>query len=323
MNSLKITHTSSRISFAEKRIDRLAQPSTLAKPGTAEHSYVPGIEHRTGHFSGWNQLPLYYRCWFPQIEPKAIIALVHGLGSHSGLFDTVAHALVPQGYLVYALDLRGHGRSPGQRGYIRSWQEFRSDIAQFVRHIRSDVGHDVASLPLFLIGHSLGGTISLDYAMHHADMLTGVVAIAPALGCVGISPTRLLISKVLSRLWPRFTLNTGINKGAASRNPAVIERYRNDPLRHTKGTARLAAEFLKTTANMSHNAHNLACPLLILHGGADQVTLPESSDRFFQQVTVRDKTRHEYEGSYHDLHHDINADVVLKDLSHWLHHHLR
>lgn len=273
-------------------------------------------------FSGWQQLPIFYQCWQPQTtvsEPHAIVALVHGLGSHSGLFDTIVHALVPQGFIVCGLDLRGHGRSAGQRGYIHSWDEFRLDLDHFLDHIRTTYQPPDTPLPLFLIGHSLGGIISLDYALRQPESLAGVVAIAPALGCVGVPPLKLRIGKILSKLWPRFTLSTGLNHAAASRDPAILLRYQNDPLRHTQGTARLATEFMKTTRWIHAHAPRLQCPLLILHGSADQVALPEGSERFFNNVRFPNKTRHEYEGSYHDLHNDTDYPTVMNDLAQWLH----
>ncbi|MEM9214930.1 MAG: lysophospholipase [Cyanobacteria bacterium P01_F01_bin.150] len=276
--------------------------------------------------------------WSPSCSPKGIVALVHGLGSHSGLFETIVQRLIPEGYILYGLDLRGHGRSPGQRGYINSWEEFRGDLDCFLSHIidahyyhnpntptnkcgaakhAKDL-HQHPRLPLFVVGHSLGGVISLDYAMHNPEKLTGVVAIAPAIGCVGVPPIKLQISKMLSQIWPRFTLSTGLDHGAASRDPAIITRYQNDSLRHAKGTARLATEFMTTTRWIHNHASRLACPLLILHGGKDRVALPEGSDRFFNNVHFPDKTRHLYEESYHDLHNDTNSPKVLQDLVQWL-----
>ncbi|NEQ96905.1 MAG: alpha/beta hydrolase [Cyanothece sp. SIO2G6] len=284
------------------------------------------IDHTEGQFLGNQGLPLYYQCWQPRQIPRAIVLLVHGLGSHSGLFSNVVEWLLPQGYVVYGFDLRGHGRSLGKRGHINTWDEFRNDMACCFEHItqleQNAPWRQSAPLPRILVGHSLGGVMGLDYALRHPDPLAGVVAIAPALGDVGVPPLTLAIGKALSKVWPQFTLSTGLSHDCASRNPDIVKQYQHDPLRHTQGTARLATEFLDTAAWVHHHAAELRCPLLILHGSADQVALAAGSDRFFQNVVLADKTRYEYDGAYHDLHNDINYPTVLRDLSHWIERHL-
>ncbi|MEB3232738.1 MAG: alpha/beta hydrolase [Leptolyngbyaceae bacterium] len=280
-----------------------------------------------GQFIGNQGLPLYYQYWQLHQTPRAIVVLIHGLGSHSGLFFNIVDWLLPQGYIVYGFDLRGHGRSPGKRGHINSWDEFRGDVDRCFDHIaqleqRQSWSSNADPLPRILVGHSLGGVIGLDYALRHPETLAGVVAIAPALGDVGIPPLKLTIGKALSKVWPRFSLSTGLGHDCASRDPAIIEQYQCDPLRHTYGTARLATEFIHANKWIHHHAADLQCPLLILHGLADQVALAAGSDRFFQNVALADKTRYEYDGAYHDLHNDINYPTVLQDLSDWLERHL-
>ncbi|MGK7891471.1 MAG: lysophospholipase [Leptolyngbyaceae cyanobacterium] len=282
--------------------------------------------HTEGQFIGSQGLPLYYQCWQPHQSPRGIVVLVHGLGSHSGLFSNIVGWLLPQAYVVYGFDLRGHGRSPGQRGHINAWDDFRGDVDGCLGHIarleQTASWWQGSPLPRILVGHSLGGVIGLDYALRHPEELAGVVAIAPALGSVGVPPLKLALGQALSKIWPRFTLSTGLDHDCASRNPDIIEQYQHDSLRHIKGSARLATEFLHTAQWLHDHAVDFRCPLLILHGSADQVALAEGSDRFFQKVTLADKTRYEYDGAYHDLHNDINYPTVLRDLSHWLDRHL-
>ena len=277
------------------------------------------MQHREGTFKGAGELELYYQCWRPMDPPLAILIIVHGLGGHSGLFNNLVDSLVPQGYAIYGFDLRGHGRSPGQRGHINAWSEFREDLRRFQRWVKANTPR----LPCFLLGHSLGGAIALDYALHFPEGLQGVIATAPAVGKVGVSPIRLGMGRILSCLWPSFSLNTGIAQGACSRDPAVVAAYAQDPLRHTKGSARLVTEFLTTTEWIQSHTADLQAPVLILHGGADQVTSSEGSCAFFQKIKLSDKERREYPESYHELHSDINHQEVFADLSNWLERHLQ
>jgi len=142
------------------------------------------------------------------------------------------------------------------------------------------------------------------------------------LGPVGVPPFKLTLARLLSRVWPRFTLSTGIDLSTASSDPAVIAAYAQDQWRHTQGSARLATEYLATVAWIREHAADWQVPLLILHGGADQVALPEGGCAFFQQVTILDKERREYPGVCHEIQSDRNYQEMLTDLDNWLERHL-
>lgn len=274
------------------------------------------MNHSQGTFRGAGGLPLFYQAWYPRGAVRGAIALVHGLGAHSGLFERPAHYLTHYGYGVYALDLRGHGRSPGQRGYIATWAEFREDLAALSAHVVAQQ----PCCPLFVWGHSLGGTIVLDWVMRSPlpDRLTGVIASAPALGAVGVPPVRLALGRGLSRVWPRFSLSLGLRDEMGSRDPLVTLGYAADPLRHCYGTARLATEFLATADWLYRHPEALKTPVLMLHGAADQVTSPSCSRAFFERVTGIRKHYIEYPQAYHDLHTDVNYKCVFRDVRDWL-----
>jgi alpha-beta hydrolase superfamily lysophospholipase len=272
------------------------------------------MQHHEATFTGAGGLPLYYQSWHPITQTKAVLGIVHGLGSHSGLFSNIVQALVPQGYAVYGYDLRGHGRSPGQRGYINRWLEFRQDLDQFWKLMVSQ--HQ--ELPCFVLGHSLGAIITLDYALYYPQNLSGIITMAPALDPVGVSPVKLKIGRILSRTVPRFTLNTGIPQNAGSHDAGVISAYANDPLRHRKGTARLVTEFLQATRWIESHLNVLQIPVLILHGTEDPVALPAGSRRLFEQIQLMDKEHREYPGAFHDLHNEMNAHTVSRDIANWL-----
>ena len=272
------------------------------------------MQHCEATFKGAGGLTLYYQSWHPTAPAKAVLGMVHGLGSHSGLFSNIVQVLVPQGYAVYGFDLRGHGRSPGQRGYINRWLEFRQDLDSFWQLISSQN----QALPCFVLGHSLGAIITLDYALYYPKNLAGIITMAPALDPVGVSPVKLKIGRILSRTVPRFTLNTGIPQNAGSRDTSIVAAYTNDPLRHTKGTARLVTEFLQATQWIESHLDVLQIPVLILHGTADPVALPAGSRRLFEHIQLMDKEHREYAGAFHDLHNEINAPIVTRDITNWL-----
>jgi alpha-beta hydrolase superfamily lysophospholipase len=279
------------------------------------------IGYSVGTFTGAGGLNLYYQNWNPGGEIRAILAIVHGLGGHSGLYGNIVEHLLPQQYAIYGVDLRGHGQSPGQRGYINSWSEYRDDVRGFIQMIQQQN----PELPIFLFGHSMGGMIVLEYALRYPEdksALQGVIVVAPSVGEVKVSSLRVLLGKILSQVWPTFSLNTGLDMTAGSRDPEVIAGYAQDPLRHTRATARFSTEFFTTLAWINTHAQEWQVPLLILHGSADRIVLSEGSRSFYECVNYTDKQRIEYPGAYHDLHCDINYQEVLNDLSNWMDQHL-
>ncbi|MBD2297378.1 lysophospholipase [Nostoc sp. FACHB-87] len=280
------------------------------------------IDHNESTFRGIGEIDLYYQSWQPTGNVKAVLVIVHGLGGHSSKYNNIVQHFIPKQYAVYSFDLRGHGRSPGQRGYINAWAEFREDLRIFLELIQAQQ----PKLPIFLLGHSLGSIVVLDYVLRYpqaAAVLKGVILLAPSLGKVGVSQIKLLLGQLLSRIWPRFTLNTGLDLSAGARDEKVLAIYAQDTLRHTLGTARLATEFLNTVNWINNHTNEWQLPLLILHGGADRITLPEGSQIFYEQLTAcQDKTRIIYPEAYHELQDDLNYQEVLADLESWLAGHL-
>ena len=274
------------------------------------------MKHDQGNFLGADKIDLYYQSWHPDCSIKGIVAIVHGLGGHSDIFGNLVKFLCDRGLAVYGFDLRGHGRSPGQRGYINNWSEFREDLKAFLELIATK-----DKSPLFLLGQSLGGTITLDYALHYPSQLQGLILLSPALK-VSVDPLKSILGRTFSRFMPRFTLDTGFDLAAGSRDPQVVAAYVQDSLRHTKGTARLATQFWQTAAWIEMNAAMLEVPLLILHGGADRITMPESSRLLFETINFTDKEIKEYPESYHELHNDLNYQEVFIDIENWLEKHL-
>jgi alpha-beta hydrolase superfamily lysophospholipase len=277
-------------------------------------------QHLEGHFSGCGGLPLFYQAWRPPSgKPRAVLINLHGLGDHSGLYPNLAAHFPPRNIALYAFDLRGNGRSPGQRAYLRNWDEYRADLTAFLRLVeRREPG-----LPIFLQGNSLGGLIVLDYALLHPDDLAGVIAVAPPLGKLGVPPVLMALGRIMSRLIPRFSLNVGMDLTGLARDPAVIAGVLADPFFHRKGTARLSTEVTAAIQRVQAKAGDLAIPLLLLHGSDDRMVPPDGTRTFFAKVRFPDRELKEYPGAYHGLFADLNYQEVLGDVEQWIERHLR
>ena len=276
------------------------------------------MEHTESRFRGIGGLELYAQSWRPDGRPRAALAILHGHGEHSGRYGNVFEYFTPRGYALHAFDLRGHGRSLGQRGHIRDWSDYRNDTRAFLGF----VSEREPGLPLFLYGHSLGGLIVLDYGLHHTEGLKGAIVTGPVLGPPQIPAILLALSKALSRAWPTLSMNSGLDPSAISRDPVVVKAYVEDPLVHSKGTPRLGAEMLRTAEWAQEHAADWRLPLLIVHGGDDHLSPSAFSRQFFEKLTIPDKKRIEIPGGFHEPHNDLAKAAVFADIERWLEAHL-
>jgi alpha-beta hydrolase superfamily lysophospholipase len=261
---------------------------------------------------------LYRQQWRPETEPRAVVGLVHGLGEHSGRYGHVAAALTAAGYAVCTFDLRGHGRSGGRRGDTRI-----GPCLDDIDRLLADAGRDFPAQPSFLYGHSLGGLLVLTYGLRRTRALSGIVSSGAAV----MSPLRdqrakVAAARLLAPIIPGLTLPTGLDPGLISRDPAVVAAYRADPLVHGKASVAFARDAIAAGDAALADAGAFAPPLLLLHGGADRITLPEGSRRFAAAVPG-DCRLIVYDGLYHEIHNEPEQARVLADVIGWLDDHGR
>ena len=273
------------------------------------------MKHNEGYFSGANDLNLFYQSWQPASGVKAVFAIVHGFGEHSGRYMNIVNHVLPQGFAVYGFDLRGHGRSEGNRGHITDWSEFREDLQLFLKLIRD---HEKI-LPVILMGHSMGGLIVLNYILLNPDEeIKAVIASAPLLAQPAISPVLVMISKILSKIWPGFSIDTKLDVNSISRDPDVIKIYQEDPLVHSTASARFGTELTTIMDWTQSHAKDFNKPLLIYHGASDQLVPPAGSQTFFENVQIREKEMHMYPDGFHEPHNDIDKELVFRDIDQWI-----
>ena len=277
----------------------------------------PGqLAARTFHLQTSEGLDLFGQRWETK-SPQAVVVIIHGFGEHIGRYEHVAQFLARHRLAVLGYDLRGHGRSQGQRVYVESFDEHLDDLGGAIAQARQD--HP--SLPLFLFGHSMGGTIVALYAIERelSDQTTGLIFSGAAIKLSDdISPFLQAISGALARLLPHLpTIKVEIRH--LSRRPEIVRAYDEDPLVFHGGTpARMGAEFVRAMQRIQASMGTIALPLLIHHGTADRLSDPEGSRMLYAGVSSQDKTLHMYEGLYHELHNEPEQDKVLQDMVEWM-----
>ncbi len=273
------------------------------------------MEHREGKFRELGNLALYYQCWLPPDTPKAILLVVHGLAEHSGRYLNIVNYFVPAGYAVYSYDQRGHGKSEGSRCYIRRFSEFVEDLNTFIRMVHDE--HQKAKI--FLVGHSLGATVAVAYAIQHQSEISGLLLSGTVLK-VGstVSPLLVAIAGILSLLLPKLGM-TVLDASTLSRDKSVETNYINDPLVFRgKICARLGNELIKTTRELPSRMSDIKLPVLIMHGADDRLSAPEGSRMLFERAGSEDKTLKLYEGFYHEIFNEPEREQVFNDMESWL-----
>ena len=277
------------------------------------------MERSEGTFRGAGGIELYYQCWRPSGEAKAVVAIVHGVREYGGRYAPVADYLTAHGYAVYAFDQRGHGRSPGQRGHINAWEEYRGDAEAFLAMI----GQQEPNLPVFLMGHSMGALVALDYLLAHPEGLRGAIISGAPLQPIGApKPYQIVVARFLSRVRPRSSITSAFDGSAVSRDPEVVRAYDTDPLVFNKTSVRWGMEFLATIERVKPRATEVKIPILMIHGGADPIVSVDGSRNFFEKLGSPDKELKIYPGSYHEPHNDLDREQVVSDIGQWLDRHV-
>jgi alpha-beta hydrolase superfamily lysophospholipase len=267
----------------------------------------------------WNwkseaDLELFARDWVPDGKARAVVCLVHGLGEHSGRYEGVGTAFTKGGLVLSGFDLRGHGRSSGQRGHFPSLAAVMGDIHTHIRLARER--HP--GIPAFLFGHSLGGLLVLAYGTYHQHDLCGVIANAPALRTPVLEQrAKISLAKLLGGLLPTMSIPTGLIQEDLSRDPRVVQAYKDDPLVHGVGTLAAARAGLVAVEWAFAHAAAFPVPLLLMHGSEDVVAYPWGSQEFAGLVEA-DCTLRMWEGLHHETHNEPEKAQVVKYALDWI-----
>ena len=258
-------------------------------------------------------LELLVRSWRPQTTARAVVAVVPGFNSHSGYYEWTARQLTARGDAVYAVDLRGRGRSDGERFYVENFEDYVADVETLVAlaQLREP------GLPLFMLGHSAGGVVACVYTLEHPTALAGLVceSFAHQLPAPDFA---LAVFKGLSHVFPHAHI-LHLKNEQFSRDPDVVRAMDADPLiaHETQPTQTLAA-MVRADERLAREFPSITLPVLILHGTADRATRPSGSQRFYDTAGSADKTLKLYEGHFHDLLNDVGKETVIADILGWI-----
>lgn len=266
------------------------------------------------YFKGKDGIRLHYKKDIPK-EPKAVIIIVHGFAEHLGRYEHVKDKLYESGFAVYRYDLRGHGLTEGEKGYIDSFVEFIEDTDQLVNLVKSDLPR----LPIYMLGHSMGGLITFSYGLKYNEKLKGQILSGAAIKRVPkVEGIKGGLIQLLNFFVPKMRVKNELSEDICT-DKKVVEDYDNDELILKDATLNFYAQFLlKGTKFVKNNIQNYNYPCLIIHGEKDKIVPKESSIYMYNNISSKDKEIKIYEGLYHEIMNEVEKDMIVRDIINWI-----
>lgn len=273
------------------------------------------MERTEGWLKGDGNTPLYYQAWEPQEGKRGSIFIFHGYGEHGGRYKNVVEKLVPAGFDVYVHDHRGHGKSQGLRTHVDSFTQYIEDGYSFYQEI---VAPQAEEKPVFLLGHSMGSIIALNYLQKYGEMLRG--AVLSGIGAYSPSSKSILasVARILSIIAPRGRVKFPLSAKFISTDPAVVKAYDEDPLVEKDLTFRLGHHLTLFLQKGLAGAGKITLPVLVQVGTEDQSF--SQPQLLLDGLGSEDKTLISYPGLRHEVYNEVvqEREKVLNHLLSWL-----
>lgn len=268
---------------------------------------------RTLYLTTTDSINLRCLAW-DHVEPKAVVALVHGMGEHCGRYGHVADYLNQQGFALLAYDQRGHGESGGPRGYTPSLEALLDDLALFLKKVEKEY----PNTPIVLYGHSMGGNVVLNYSLRRKANIAGLIVSSPWIDLAFAPPAwKVNAARWLKMLLPKLSMPNDLNVNDLSRDPQVVSAYQKDPLVHDRITPCMGYELMQAANWLQNFDGEMPVRTLLFHGTADKITSHPASKAFAARVSGA-ITFVEYEGFYHETHNEPEKAQVLERIGAWL-----
>ena len=260
---------------------------------------------------------LFYRSHIAENE-KARMVIVHGLGEHSGRYLALADHLAGLGFSLWIPDLRGHGKSDGERGHVDTFNDYTRDVRAILDQARTD---KPAETPVFLLGHSMGGLVAILVALDQQHLIDGLVLSSPALGvAMPLPAVKKIAVTCLARLFPRLGIKNELDPQNVSRDPEIVNRYIADPLVHDRVSVNWFVQFLKAIEKAFDRAMDIQLPILVQAAGEDRLVSIRAVEAFFEKLTMPDRELKIFSDLYHEIYNETEPDrqVVIAALTTWL-----
>lgn len=241
-------------------------------------------------------------------NPRGAVLIVHGAGEHIGRYDYVQRKLEERGFASMGCDLRGHGRSGGKRCHINFFDEYIEDVYETFKVFEEKY----STIPKFILGHSMGGLITLRFCELYGDKFKGVGVSSPLLGFkIPVGRGTRNLANFLSLILPTFSFNNGIKPYMVSRTEEIVKGYGTDHYVYGKITARWFTEISKAMESTLMDADKLTYPIIVLQAEADLLVDPVKTEYFYNNCGSKDKYFELFKGFYHELMNEPERDMII------------
>jgi alpha-beta hydrolase superfamily lysophospholipase len=247
-------------------------------------------------------------------SPRAVIMILHGLGEHLGRYAEWIDYFSENNFAVTGIDLRGHGRSEGKRGYVKQYEDLIQDLVTLIKN----TDRLYKGIPKILYGHSLGGNLAIYYKIRQNHYLSGLIAASPWIR-LAFPPSRIkiLAGKIIKSLIPKITFSSTISPEHLTHNKEKIKSIYDDPLGHDSISPNLFLGAKQAGKYILHNRHKINVPFLLMHGNKDKIASSHASRKFVRHTGNHTELKI-WKGCYHELHNEINNREILDFVINWL-----
>ncbi len=268
-----------------------------------------------GFIESSGETTLFYECSVPANHDGPMVVIFHGYGEHCGRYDHVVRLLEEAGMAWFRFDFRGHGQSSGRRGHIDRFDDYLDDSQAAVDAARNRSPES----PLYILGHSQGGLISLVYLSERNEALRGAIVTSPNIGFAFKVPAwKAIVGRAMSRLIPTLSLPADLDASTVSRDSEVVKAYVADPLVHGVASARWFTEVVAAQERILANANGIKTPLFVIQAGDDKLVDPEMTKKLFASLGSEDKTIEVYDGLYHEVLNEPEGESIMGSIVEWI-----
>eukprot|EP01138_Halocafeteria_seosinensis_P007493 gb/GECG01007659.1/.p1 GENE.gb/GECG01007659.1/~~gb/GECG01007659.1/.p1 ORF type:complete len:327 (+),score=26.57 gb/GECG01007659.1/:1-981(+) len=297
---------------------RLLRSRYSTRPFPSSLETTPNQLDKLSFRSKAHGLLIHYAVYRAMGEEKAYLYLFHGYKEYHGRYRHVIERLNREGYTVFSMDMVGHGKSEGDRGYVSDFQHYVEDCKQLIGEVTPS--YRTRNLPTFIYAHSFGSLVSLSALLEmDQSQFKGFACTGPAVKISDdmASPTMQFFSSMLSSTLPRLPVQNLSDQ--VSRNPVVVEQYRRDPL-VARGpiTARWGNETINATKRLTARLPEIKLPLYVIHGEQDVLVTVDAAHHLYENIGSTDKTKNIIDGGYHEVLNDTQAEHALGKIVGWL-----